>query len=429
MAAIDGRSFGASKSGGLFSVRLKSLRYARPSLHVRHPAGRSPELARATFEGRRGHFVRRARRVALDARMWKHAGIGRYIWELSAALIEGEFDFDLTFLSSPDFKSSLPRIASSERALFFKRTFSGIYGFAEQFEVPARSLGMDLLHVPHFNIPVFFPGKLVTTVHDLIYLRDPQAIRSGLGRSYAAWIFKRIQKRSHAIITVSENTRSDLLERFPGIPHERVTVIPEAVSPRLRRIDDAGILENTRRKFRLQNPFVLFVGSLKPHKNIEGLIEALEAARRDQKLPHDLVIVGRPDPKHPEITECFRKQSFVKYLGEVSDPELAVLYSMADLFVLPSFYEGFGLPALEAMACGAPVIVSDRASLPEVVGDAGKVFDPGRVDALSELLYTVLKDRNLRKDMSNKGMKRAGKFSWKKTAEETVRVYERALGS
>ncbi len=429
MAAVGGGSFGASTSGGLFSVRLKSLRRARSPLYVGYPAGRSPELTRGATEGRSGHFVSRTRRVGLDARMWKHAGIGRYISELSAALIHGDFGFDLTFFSGPDFKNSLPEVPSPERPPSFKRTFSGIYGVAEQFEIPARSLGADLLHVPHFNIPVFFPGKLVTTIHDLIYLRDPQAIRSGLGRSYAAWMFKEVQKRSEMIITVSENTRSDLLERFPAIPRERVTVIPEAVSPKIHRIDDATIFENVRRKHRLQNPFVLFVGSLKPHKNLEGLIEALDTVRRHQKFPHELVVVGRPDPKYPKITECVRKHSFVKYLGVVSDPVLATLYSLAELFVLPSFYEGFGLPALEAMACGAPVIVSDRASLPEVVGDAGKVFDPNRVDALSELLYTTLKNGDLRKQMSQKGLERAGRFSWKRAAEETALVYERVLRS
>ncbi len=361
--------------------------------------------------------------------MWKHAGIGRYVSELSAALIQEDFGIDFTFLSGPNFEGSLQRAAASSRCSKFQRTFSGIYGPAEQFEIPFRSLGADLLHVPHFNVPFFSPGKLVTTVHDLIYLRDPQALRSGLGRAYASWLFKGVEKRACAVIVVSENTRSDLLERFPGISRERVTVIPEAVSSHLGRIDDADVLENVRRKHGLKNPFVLFVGSLKPHKNVEGLIEALETVRREQKLPHDLVIVGRPDPKYPKIMECIRKHSFVNYLGELSDPELAALYSMAEVFVLPSFYEGFGLPALEAMACGVPVLVSNRASLPEVVGDAGKVFDPDRVDALSELLYNTLKNRDLRKEMSKRGSERARQFSWKRTAQETVGVYERVLGS
>lgn len=360
-------------------------------------------------------------KVTLDARMWRHAGIGRYISELSKALAAVDGGLDVTLLAD----ASFPHAGK----VSLKKTTSGIYGVAEQIEVPLKSWGADLLHVPHFNVPLFFPGKIVTTVHDLIYLRDPQSLRSRLGRAYAARLFDRVARKSSAIITVSANTKRDFLERFPRVAEEKIHVIPEAASSSFHPVGEEVLLAQARAKFNLKKPFVLFVGSLKPHKNVQGLIEALLRVRERHGLDYELVIVGRSDPKHLEILDFARRHSFVKVLGEQPDAELPALYTLADLFVLPSFYEGFGLPILEAMACGAPVLVSSRASLPEVAGPAGKIFDPGRVDAFSEALYTILKNKDLRQEMSRKGIERARMFSWKKTAEETVRIYQKVLGA
>lgn len=370
----------------------------------------------------------RSPQIVLDARMWGHAGIGRYVSELTTALLAGDFGFNFVFLSSEGFKKSILDPATATHGIEFKKTVSGIYGISEQIELPLRSLGADLFHAPHFNIPVFFPGKLVTTIHDLIYLRDPASLRSGLARAYASWILKVAQKKSSAIISVSQCTRADLLDQFPGLPPEKVFVIPEAASGRLRKVNEAAALRAAREKFGLRAPFVLFVGSLKPHKNVEGLVRAMLSVRQDGCLPHELVLVGRTDPKHPEILNFVQSHPFVKILGELADPDLALLYSMADLFVMPSFYEGFGLPLLEAMSCGVPAIASDRASLPEVLGGAGACFDPTRVDALSELLYNILVNRELREEMSKKGLERAAQFSWKNTAQMTAQVYQKVLG-
>ena len=336
--------------------------------------------------------------------MWRHAGIGRYISELSAALVALDSGFDFTFLSSVEFERTVLDPAIKTRGAKVKKAISGIYGISEQIELPLKAFGADLFHAPHFNVPAFFSGKLVTTIHDLIYLRDPASLRSGLGRAYAAWILMIAQKKSSAIISVSESTRADLLERFPGLSPEKIFVIPEAASGRLQRTENASTLQATREKFGIRAPFVLFVGSLKPHKNVEGLVRAMLSVRRDGRMPHELVLVGRPDPKHPEILNFVQSHPFVKFLGELPDSELAALYSMADLFVMPSFYEGFGLPLLEAMSCGVPAIASDRTSLPEVLGQAGAFFDPSRVDALSELIYNILINRDLREKMSKKSL-------------------------
>ncbi len=367
-------------------------------------------------------------RIVFDARMWRHAGIGRYISDLSDSLISNVSEFDFIFLSDSGFLKNIPKKSQANSKFFFRRASSGIYGLLEQAEVLVKSLDGDLLHVPHFNIPVFFPKKLVVTVHDLIYLNEPGSFPSRFGRAYTAAMFQMIEKKACAVIAVSGHTKQDLLERFCGVPPEKIFVIPEAASGRFKKVSDPDLLNKIRKKYSLREPYVLFVGSLKPHKNLSCLIEAMRSVRRQQKVPHELVVVGRRDAKYPDISQLIRLNTFVRYLGEIPDSDLAALYSLTDLFVLPSLYEGFGLTVLEAMACGAPVLTSNRASLPEVVGDAGKTFDPLRVDALSGLLYTILKNKDLREEMSKKGLQRAALFSWEKAARETLRVYRQVLG-
>lgn len=422
MEAAGGIGFGLATSRHMFALWPSSLQRERASVHDRDPPG-------GCFKGCGRVVVSQRRRIIFDARMWKHAGIGRYISELSPALAAEPSKFDLVFLSDQAFQKKIFDEGDGwPPHVFFKQATSGIYGFLEQAEILAKSLDGDLLHVPHFNVPVLTPKKLVVTVHDLIYLRQPESIRSGLGRAYALWMFEMLRRKASAIIAVSQNTKEDLLQRFPAISSEKIFVIPEAAGDRFKKIVDPVLLSGVRQKYSLREPYVLFVGSLKPHKNLARLIEAMSSVRQEQKIPHELVVVGRADPKYPTMDTLIRRSPFVKYLGELPDPEVAALYSMADLFVLPSLYEGFGLPVLEAMACGAPVLASNRTSLPEVVGDAGKTFDPVCVDALSELLYNILKNRDLREVMSKKGLERSRLFSWKKTASETLEVYRQVLG-
>lgn len=365
--------------------------------------------------------------IGLDVRMWGHPGIGRYIRELSKELIRQPSEYRLTFLGEAPAAEALAGGRADGRFIF-KKTRSAIYSLSEQMEILRQADALDLLHVPHFNIPVFFNKKLVVTVHDLIYLHEPGASRSIFGKVYADYFFKMIQKKAAAIITVSEFTKKDLLNFFPKIRPERVVVTHEAASEVFRKIEDPSILENVRQRQALQNPFILFVGSLRPHKNIPVLVRAIAGLRRTQGIPHDLILVGRPDPRNGELRGLLEENSFVRHLGELPDAELACLYNLADLFVLPSLWEGFGLPVLEAMACGTPVISSNRTSLPEVAGKAGLLFDPLDVDALSGLVYNVLQKKELREKMSQAGFEQAGRFSWPATARRTREVYEEVLG-
>jgi glycosyltransferase involved in cell wall biosynthesis len=360
----------------------------------------------------------------MDVRMWDHPGIGRYVRELTAKLVPAADAKCFALLATPRFAEAF---GPAPRHAEFRNAYSKIYGLDEQFEITGLSKDLDLLHVPHFNIPVFRKKPMVVTIHDLTYLREPGASKRRFARQYADFLFKKIVKKAAAVITVSEFTRGDLLATFPKLDSAKVFVTHEAASPLFGVIEDAELLAHVRTRLGLVKPFVLFVGSLKPHKNVPALIQAVDELRRRKGMDHELVLVGRPDPSNKALFSLIAQSPFVRALGEISDDDLVPLYNLADAFVLPSFREGFGLPALEAMACGAPVLVSDRSSLPEVVGEAGLVFDPRQVDALTELLYNVLRNRQLRENMKQSGRERAAQFSWERTAEETLRVYERVL--
>ena len=361
--------------------------------------------------------------LALDVRMWNHPGIGRYIRELSQELLQSNRDFHFHFLG-PKASFACPEFQGQAQ---FVEVKSPIYSVSEQIEIYSKASPFDILHTPHFNIPVLRNKKLAVTIHDLIYLHDATASKSKLGRAYAEFLFKSVVQKAAVVLTVSQYTKEDLLNRFPKMKAERVFVTPEAASPHFKPIQNKELLVPIQKKYNLSRPFVLYVGSIKAHKNISDLVRAMDILKQKNRLDHDLLLVGRPDKKNPVLLESFCRHSFVRHLGEVTDDELLHLYNLSSAFVLPSFFEGFGLPVLEAMACGVPVITSDRTSLPEVGGEAALRYTPGHVDALADLLYNVLHDKEIREKMSQLGLKQALNFSWKSTAQKTLLAYKQAV--
>ncbi len=365
-----------------------------------------------------------APRIGFDMRLWGHPGIGRYIRELVEAMGEARGFGDFRFYG---YESNLHTLLEKAPGASIQKASSLIYSAAEQWEMARATSDAGLLHVPHFNIPVWRKGKLVVTVHDLIYFHDAEASKSRFGKPYVEFLFKEIAKKASAILTVSEYTRNDLLNSFPGVSADKVFVTHEAASSHFRPIADAAALSELRQKHGLRKPFVLFVGSLKSHKNIPVLMQAVDWLRRERQMDIELVIVGRRDMKNHHLWTALQSKPYIRYLGELPDADLAGIYNLAGAFVLPSFREGFGLPVLEAMACGTPTIVSNRTSLPEIAGTAGLVFDAARVDELSSLLYNVLTDAALKARLSAAGLERAREFSWKKTAAQTLAVYDKVL--
>jgi glycosyltransferase involved in cell wall biosynthesis len=296
----------------------------------------------------------------------------------------------------------------------------------------ARAAGAALLHVPYFAGPLRSPLPLVVTVHDVIPLLFP-AYRASLAMRLYLRLVSRVARRADAVITDSEHSKRDIV-RLLGLPAERISAIPLAADPRFRPASDPERLAELRRRFDLPGPVIFNVGGLDARKNLPALIEAFALALPDLDPATRLVIAGRPHTDNPRlypplepVVRRFGLERLVVLPGAVSEEDKLGLYQLADLYVYPSLYEGFGLSPLEAMACGTPVIAANRSSLPEVVGDGGLLVEP-EPGELARAIRRVLLDDRLREDLARRALERAAQFSWERTARETIAVYHQVLG-
>ena len=305
-----------------------------------------------------------------------------------------------------------------------------IYTLLEQLQIPRASRSSDLLHVPHFNAPLLHRGPLLVSIMDLIHLRLPEHRHNWRTLFYARPMLNLVARKADHIVTVSHFSKSEIVEAL-GVPESRVTVIPCGVGKEFRA--DCQPLEALElfATLGLQVPFLLYVGNLKPHKNITTLLRAFAYLRRDRKLPHALLIVGDDRRwKSSVFKECHRLgiQNCTKFVSHVPQSLLPRVYASADALVMPSTIEGFGLPVVEAMACGTPVVSSRAASLPEVAGDAALYFDAGSPEELAFHVERLVESRELQLCMRKKGIARAAKFSWQDSARRHLALYNQFLG-
>jgi glycosyltransferase involved in cell wall biosynthesis len=293
--------------------------------------------------------------------------------------------------------------------------------------VPADLLTgtVDVFHSPDYLLPPVRRGKKVVTVHDLSFLRHPEAAEPSL-RAFLCASVPRSVRKADLVLGDSESTRQDVIELL-GIDGDRVEVVYPGVDGAFRVIDDQHHLAAVKQLYGLDCPFILNVGTLEPRKNLVTLLDAYAALRR-RGLEHKLVIAGGRgwlyDGVFRRLEELSLEQDVI-FLGYVAEEHLPALYSLADLLVFPSLYEGFGLPPLEAMACGTPVITSDSSSLPEVVGKAGLMVPARDADALAEAIATVLADSVLREDLVKQGLSWAAQFTWRAAGEKLLAIYQR----
>jgi glycosyltransferase involved in cell wall biosynthesis len=289
-----------------------------------------------------------------------------------------------------------------------------------------RRDGCDLVHVQYI-VPPRCPVPLITTVHDISFRRHPRwfpvkhAALLNLLIPLAILLARRV-------ITGSEHTKREMVELY-GTDPEKIAVTPYAADPIYRPMPREQAREAVRERFNLRQPYILSVGVLQPRKNLPRLVQAY--ARIAREVPQQLVLVG----KEGWAFETLRRRvagsgvsSRIRFTGYVADADLPPLYAAADLFVYPSLYEGFGLPPLEAMACGTPVVTSDTTSIPEVVGDAAVRVDPLNVDGLAGAMVEVLTSPEQRGGLIERGLQRAAQFTWEATARATLGVYEEVLG-
>jgi len=283
---------------------------------------------------------------------------------------------------------------------------------------------VDLLHCPKSAIPYFSPCPTVVTLHDLIPLRHPET------EKLAARIYWKIQipvaaRRSSYIITDSEHARQEIMADF-GVAPERIRAIMLGFDPRMALATDPAQTALVRGKYALPQGYILYVGTIQPRKNIDTLIEAYARLRTVRESMPKLVIVGRKgwlyDRLFTRISELGLADEII-FTGFVPDEELPHIYAGASLFVYLSFFEGFGLPPLEAMACGVPVVTSNTTSLPEVVGDAGLAVPPSDLDAVMAAMARILDDAGFARTLGERGRERARLFSWDAAAAETLEIY------
>jgi len=285
----------------------------------------------------------------------------------------------------------------------------------------------DLYQVSEICIQPTRKARTVAMVHDLTTLLFPQYhVKSN------AFVhnqrFKRLDQ-ADGILTNSEATKRDILSHLDIRP-EKVFVTPLGADERFKPLDPMAT-HPILQKYQLHKPYILFVGTLEPRKNVETLVRAFNQLKQSHSAPHELVLAGRKGWLYESILQAITVSPFksdIRLLDYVEDSEVPALMSGADVFAYPSFYEGFGLPVLEAMQCGAPVVTSSVSSLPEVGGDACLYVHPESADELAETLYKVIRDKSLQQILSEKGIKRAKQFSWEQCAEETLRAYRQVMG-
>ncbi|MCC6176585.1 MAG: glycosyltransferase family 4 protein [Chloroflexi bacterium] len=301
----------------------------------------------------------------------------------------------------------------------------------EQVALPLqlRRDRVDLLHALGYVSPFGWRGKIVVTVYDLSFMRYPELFNRG-NRHYLRTFAPPSIRRADRVITISEHTRRDVIDLL-GVPPERVTSVLLAADEHFRPASPAAVAA-FRARHGLPERFVLYLGTLEPRKNVGLLVQAYAALRASGSTDHILVLAGGRGWQYESIFGLVHElgiEAYVRFPGFVPAAEQALWYSSAAVFAYPSLYEGFGLPLLEAMACGVPVIASRSSSLPEVVGDAGILVDPSDVEGLTDALARLLEGTEQRQAVARAGLARSGQFSWHRTAAETVQVYREVLGA
>jgi len=354
--------------------------------------------------------------LAIDARMSKSSGIGTYLSNMLPRVIGLYRGERVHLIGDPQELGRFPCTRDGKVAVADCR--SPIYSIREQFRLPRLiPRDTDLLWSPHFNVPLLYRGRLLVTIHDVLHLAMPQFMQAHK-RLFARVLLAAVRRKADAVICNSRFTADELM-RVVGVPPSRIEVIHMGVDEGW-----SAVGERTRPQ---EKPYFVFVGNVKAHKNVAGLVDAFRGIA--DKVPHDLVIVGQ---KEGFITGDRKVEGAaaalggrVKFTGLVDDALLKRYVACAEALVLPSFYEGFGFPPLEAMACGCPAIVSDRASLPEICGDAALYCNPDDPQDIAARMLEVATNEALRAALREKGLQRARQFTWDRCARETVALIER----
>jgi len=369
-------------------------------------------------------------RIGIDARLSYHqpAGISRYTWYLLRAL--AQLNQQDEFLIFQHRKHRAPLI---DQTNFHRSTlFAPVHHRAEQFFLPLELFwqSLDLIHSTDFIPPLYSPIPAVITVHDLAFFHWPNFLTKD-SAAYYGQIDRAVRHARH-IIVPSENTKQDLIGIL-GTPDKKISVIYEAANPSFMPLAVEPARRAMAAKFKIPTDYILFVSTIEPRKNVNGLLHAYRYLRDKYNVGDTgLVLAGSPGWLYEETMTLVKELALEKstfFLGRVTDEDLHQLYVGARCHVHPAHYEGFGLPPLEAMACGTPTIVSNVSSLPEVVGDAALLVDPNNREEIAVAIHRLLSDDELHAELREKGLKRASCFNWETAAKSTMEVYRKAISA
>jgi glycosyltransferase involved in cell wall biosynthesis len=370
-------------------------------------------------------------RIAIDGELLRlpPSGIGGYVRNLIRAIQGLDPALDL-FTLFPDWDHSVPSNLGRDKP-WRDRRFQRLAWEAASVEWAAARQRADLLHVPSFAAPLYARRPIVVTIHDVIPFLLP-AYRASRAMRVNLALMRRTVRRAAAVIAPS-NAAADDIAGVLGIERAGISVTPEAADPRCQPAPDRAALHDRFAELGIRGRYIFNIGGVDIRKNVPLLIEAFARMRPAMAEPVQLVIAGAPHSDNPAvfpplapIVERLGLEGAVILVGRVSEADKLALYQAADLYVTPSAYEGFGLTALEAMACGVPTIAANRTSFPEVVGDGGLLVELD-ADAIASMMRLVLENPDVARDLSQRGLERAATFSWTRTARQTLDVYRAVL--
>ena len=371
--------------------------------------------------------------IVIDGRRVRDFGIGTYIRSLVHALSRIDTDNRYTVVTGPGEARAWGELPANVRLA----PYSGDdHAYADHLLFPLflRRLKPDLVHIPLNRVPLLMPRPYVVTIHDMVNLFYNEEKISAAHMSLRRYRFRRGLTRASRVIAVSEATKRDV-ENLLGVPPGRITRVYNAPDPAFLgrdRADGEAARRLMMERYQIDQPFLLYAGAIRHHKNIPRLVEAF-AVLREQLANHPvygdlrLVIIGDTISRYPAVRQAMMKskvEQAVRFLGFVPFETLRCFYEAAAAFVFPSRHEGFGLPPLEAMACGTPVVTSNVSSLPEVAGDAAMLVNPGNVFDIARGIRDVLTDEPLRAELVRRGHVQAARFNWERSAREVLDIYE-----
>lgn len=368
-------------------------------------------------------------RIGIDAStIGTQGGPRTYVLNLISSILEIDKENDyVVFYNSEEHLGRFPQ--AKEVVVPFSNPATRLFREHLLMAYHYKKERLDIVHNPKSAISILKPCKTVVTIFDLIPVTNPET------EKWMARVYWKIQipiaaRHADFVITSSEFAKKEIIGRY-GTPGDRIRVIPISYNIHCRPIGAGPEAEAARKRYSMPDKYILYVGTIQPRKNISTLIKAYSSLAKIGRIKHKLVITGRKGWLYDPLFELIKDEEMeerIVFTGFVPDEELPYIYNGADLFVYLSLFEGFGIPPLEAMACGIPVICSNTTSLPEVVGDAGMLVAPTDQKAVEEAILKVLENADLRADMREKGLIQAKKFSWERTARETLEVYRDVAG-